>query len=100
MSQFESFLVADAVYTLQTITGPRSSATVSTASTASTAEMIQMSQPRVPTAAEIRKGVPEDFMIKEVPRSVGTRIDKYYVSPSNITFRSIKAIIDMNKKDI
>ena len=44
-------------------------------------------------AAEIEKGIPANFMVKEIARKCGTRFDKYYYSPAGDCFRSIKEVL-------
>ena len=47
---------------------------------------------RPPNETELRKGIPANFCVEEVPRSDGTRVDKYYYSPAGKRYRSVTEV--------
>lgn len=49
---------------------------------------------RPPNAAEIAKGIPCDYHVKEIPRKDGSRVDKYFIAPDGTQYRSIRTVVN------
>jgi hypothetical protein len=50
-------------------------------------------QLRAPNSIEIANGIPMDFIIKEIPRLDGSRVDKYFIARSGKVLRSTRAVL-------
>ena len=50
-------------------------------------------QMRAPTSIEIANGIPQDFIIKEIQRHDGSRVDRYFMAPSGKVYRSTKGVL-------
>ena len=48
---------------------------------------------RRPTRAELKRGIPRNFTVQEVPRKTGSHVDKYYYSPTGKKYRSVPEVL-------
>ena len=53
---------------------------------------IRLTVKHAPFPYEIAKGIPANFIVKEVTRRSG-RTDKYYLAPDGTCFRSVKEVL-------